>query len=163
MIDILLIVFAGFITGLITVLLGFGGGFVVVPLVYQITVVQPELTHYAMHIAIATSTAVMVFNSGWASYQNWRSGGLPVGLFPLTAFIAAGALLGSLCAGLLQDKAIRGFFIVYMVITLGDCLVRKGFFTPPQKHRLTVAVSCFGGSGIGLIAALLGVGGSVVT
>ena len=67
---------AGFTTGITTVLFGFGGGFVVVPFVYQLMLRQPELTENAMHVAVATSTAVMIFNAGWISYRNWRAGKL---------------------------------------------------------------------------------------
>jgi len=72
----MIIALAGFNTGITTVLFGFGGGFVVVPFVYQLLVRQPQLAGNAMHTAVATSTAVMIFNAGWVSYQNWRAGRL---------------------------------------------------------------------------------------
>lgn len=72
----MIIALAGFTTGTTTVLFGFGGGFVVVPFVYQLLVRQPPLASDAMHIAVATSTAVMIFNAGWVSFQNWRAGRL---------------------------------------------------------------------------------------
>ena len=68
--DLMIIALAGFTTGTTTVLFGFGGGFVVVPFVYQLLVRQPPLASDAMHIAVATSTAVMIFNAGWVSFQN---------------------------------------------------------------------------------------------
>ena len=71
--DIVIIALAGFTTGITTVLFGFGGGFVVVPFVYQLMLRQPELAGNAMHVAVATSTAVMIFNAGWVSYRNWWS------------------------------------------------------------------------------------------
>jgi len=60
----MMIALAGFTTGITTVLFGFGGGFVVVPLVYQLLVRQQLLAGNAMYIAVATSTAVMIFNAG---------------------------------------------------------------------------------------------------
>jgi len=62
--DLMMIALAGFTTGITTVLFGFGGGFVVVPLVYQLLVRQQLLAGNAMYIAVATSTAVMIFNAG---------------------------------------------------------------------------------------------------
>ncbi|MCV5004693.1 sulfite exporter TauE/SafE family protein, partial [Escherichia coli] len=56
--DIAIIALAGFTTGITTVLFGFGGGFVVVPFVYQLMLRQTELALNAMHIAVATSTSV---------------------------------------------------------------------------------------------------------
>nr|WP_263750300.1 TSUP family transporter [Klebsiella pneumoniae] len=74
--EIVIIALAGFTTGITTVLFGFGGGFVVVPFVYQLMLRQPAIAGNAMHVAVATSTAVMIFNAGWVSYRNWRAGRL---------------------------------------------------------------------------------------
>ncbi|MBD9659579.1 sulfite exporter TauE/SafE family protein [Pantoea sp. PNT03] len=162
--ELLIIGLAGFATGITTVLFGFGGGFVVVPFVYQLLLQQPLLAAQAMHIAVATSTAVMIFNAGWASYQNWRAGKLhDVPLLPLIWFIALGAVMGSWLAGVMSDIWVRRLFMVYMVVTIADCLLRKGFFSrtaPRMLSRLTVSA---GGTVIGVIAAMLGVGGSVMT
>ncbi|EJB4335127.1 TSUP family transporter, partial [Escherichia coli] len=54
-------------------------------------------------------------------------------------------------------------FILYMLVTIGDCLLRKGFFICSSPRRLSLSVVTGGGVIIGMIAALLGVGGSVMT
>ncbi|VTM56214.1 integral membrane protein [Klebsiella pneumoniae] len=41
--EIVIIALAGFTTGITTVLFGFGGGFVVVPFVYQLMLRQPAI------------------------------------------------------------------------------------------------------------------------
>ncbi|MBU9809391.1 sulfite exporter TauE/SafE family protein [Rouxiella badensis] len=162
--DILIIALAGFTTGITTVLFGFGGGFVVVPFVYQLILRQPGLAGDAMHIAIATSTAVMIFNSGWVSYRNWRAGKLSSQtVFPLLWFIALGAVAGSWLAGIMSEVLIRALFILYMVVAIGDCLLRKGFFSGSTPRRLAFLTVTGGGMLIGMIAALLGLGGSVMT
>lgn len=162
--DILIIALAGFITGVTTVLFGFGGGFVVVPFVYQLLRRQPEMAGNAMHIAVATSTAVMIFNAGWVSYRNWRAGAIAVqACFPLIWFIAIGSVVGSWLAGLLSEEWVRSLFTLYMLITIGDCLLRKGFFSSSTPRRLSRATVTGGGIVIGSIAAMLGVGGSVMT
>ena len=162
--DLLIILLAGFTTGITTVLFGFGGGFVVVPFVYQLLSRQPGLSTEAMHIAVATSTAVMIFNAGWVSFRNWRAGKLrPEILFPLVWFIATGAVAGSWLAGVMSEEAVRGLFILYMLVTIGDCLFRKGFFTRAEPRQLSAVTLTAGGGIIGIIAALLGVGGSVMT
>ncbi|WP_435929374.1 sulfite exporter TauE/SafE family protein [Dryocola sp. BD613] len=164
MYDILIITLAGFTTGITTVLFGFGGGFVVVPFVYQLMLRQPELAGNAMHIAVATSTAVMIFNAGWVTWQNWRAGKLSTRiLFPLLWFIAMGSVAGSCLAGLLSESLVRSLFIVYMLGTIADCLLRKGFFSGSVPRRLSLSLVTGGGVIIGVIAALLGVGGSVMT
>jgi uncharacterized membrane protein YfcA len=162
--DIAIIALAGFTTGITTVLFGFGGGFVVVSFVYQLMLRQSELAGNAMHIAVATSTAVMIFNAGWVSYRNWRAGKLSAQtLFPLLWFIAIGAVVGSCLAGVFSENIVRALFILYMLVTIGDCLLRKGFFICSSPRRLSLSVVTGGGVIIGMIAALLGVGGSVMT
>lgn len=162
--DILLIVLAGFTTGVTTVLFGFGGGFVVVPFVYQLLRGQPEMAGNAMHIAVATSTAVMIFNAGWVSYRNWRAGAIAVqACFPLIWFIAIGAVVGSWLAGMLSEEWGRSLFTLYMLVTIADCLLRKVFFSGSTSRRLSRATVTGGGILIGSIAAMLGVGGSVMT
>ncbi|WP_034949017.1 sulfite exporter TauE/SafE family protein [Erwinia oleae] len=164
--DIVIIALAGFATGMTTVLFGFGGGFVVVPFVYRF------ISHHggdavagqAMHIAVATSTAVMVLNASLASYKNWKAGTLLAEtLCPLIFFIVPGALLGALLAGALPDNRIRMLYILYMLFTVADCLLRKGFFMQREKKRLSSFTASAGGVIIGTVAALLGVGGSVMT
>ena len=124
--DIVIIALAGFTTGITTVLFGFGGGFVVVPFVYQLMLRQPELTENAMHVAVATSTAVMIFNAGWISYRNWRAGKLAAQtLFPLIWFIAIGAVAGSCLAGIFSENIVRALFILYMLATISDCLLQE--------------------------------------
>lgn len=162
--ELLIIGLAGFATGITTVLFGFGGGFVVVPFVYQLLLQQPLLAMEAMHIAVATSTAVMIFNAGWASYQNWRAGKLhDVPLLPLIWFIALGAVIGSWLAGVMSDMWVRRLFMLYMVVTIADCLLRKGFFSRTAPRMLSELTVSAGGTVIGVIAAMLGVGGSVMT
>lgn len=162
--DIVIIALAGFTTGITTVLFGFGGGFVVVPFVYQLLLRQPEVAGNALHIAVATSTAVMIFNAGWVSYRNWRAGQLAVqNLFPLVGFIAIGAVAGSWLAGMISEALIRTLFIAYMVVAIADCLLRKGFIGGSAPRRLAPLTVTGGGVLIGMIAALLGLGGSVMT
>jgi uncharacterized membrane protein YfcA len=47
-------------------IIGFGGGLIVVPLLYSLLPHSP----YTMHIAVATSLAVMLVNTLFASYKH---------------------------------------------------------------------------------------------
>lgn len=160
----LIIALAGLITGMTTVLFGFGGGFVVVPFVYQLFLRQPSLADHALHCAVATSTAVMVFNAGWATYKHYRAGNLSASLLlPLCSFIGGGAVIGSLLAGRLHEETVRVLFILYMLITISDCLFSRRFLKESAQRELSPLTRKVGGVVIGVVAALLGVGGSVMT
>ncbi|MBT0729799.1 sulfite exporter TauE/SafE family protein [Rosenbergiella nectarea] len=162
--DIAIIAIVGGLTGVTTVLFGFGGGFVVVPFVYQLFLRQPVVANHALHIAVATSAAVMIFNAGWATYNPQRRRNLSANiLFPLTLFIGLGAVMGSLLAGQLSEAVIRLLFIFYMLVTIIDCLVSRHFLKGSEARPLSALTTTVGGTAIGTVAALLGVGGSVMT
>jgi hypothetical protein len=167
--SLLTLLLFGCLTGVTTVLFGFGGGFITVPVVYGVlTVAAHPGAGDAMHVAVATSAAVMVVNASVAALAQWRQDRLrPEYLWPLAGFITVGAAAGSFAATLIGGTALRLLFAAYLLVTITDSLVRKGFLTV-AAHRtrprpLDRGTATFGGIGIGLVAAGLGVGGSVMT
>ncbi|WP_240796274.1 sulfite exporter TauE/SafE family protein [Streptomyces sp. RFCAC02] len=157
----------GCLTGVTTVLFGFGGGFVTVPVVYGLWSVTADSGTEAMHVAVATSTAVMVVNSLFATLTQWRQGRLRREyLWPLAAFVTAGAAAGSFAATRIGDTALRVLFAAYLLVTIADSLLRRGFLSVAQARTprpLSRPARTLGGVGIGAVAACLGVGGSVMT
>ncbi|TBN48802.1 sulfite exporter TauE/SafE family protein [Pseudomonas sp. BGI-2] len=167
----LLLAFFGCMTGVTAVLFGFGGGFVVVPLLYRMLVVShgadDPIGQSAMHIAVATSTCVMIVNALVATGKHHRAGNLIRHyLWPLGGFIGLGAIVGAVAAMWVSGEVIRYAFIAYLGVTIADCLFRRGFLTASDTaipRRLGRAEVSGGGVGIGAIATFLGVGGSVMT
>ena len=162
-VSLLVLLGVGVLTGVTTVLFGFGGGFITVPAVYMIVTAAHDGD--AMHTAVATSTAVMIVNAGWATVATYRQGRLQSQyLWPITVFIALGAALGASAATLAPERVLHWLFVAYIVATIVDCLVRSGFVdrmaepAPLSPTQITV-----GGTAIGAIASFLGVGGSVLT
>ncbi|MFE3203267.1 sulfite exporter TauE/SafE family protein [Embleya sp. NPDC059237] len=157
----------GCLTGVTTVLFGFGGGFITVPVVYGFRTVTADSGADAMHVAVATSTAVMLVNALTATLVQLRAGRLRREyMWPLTAFVAIGAGLGSLAATRVEGPQLHLLFAAYLAVTIIDSLVRKGFLVPAhaaQPAALGRLTTTFGGAGIGAVAACLGVGGSVMT
>jgi uncharacterized membrane protein YfcA len=159
----------GCLTGVTTVLFGFGGGFVTVPVVYGVLTAgaRPGGAADAMHVAVATSAAVMVVNAVVAAHAQRRQGRLRRAyVWPLAAYIALGAAAGSFAATLLGGTTLRLLFAAYLLVTITDSVLRKGFLSVPpgtDPKSLGPATTTLGGTGIGLVAAALGVGGSVMT
>ncbi|AJO81814.1 sulfite exporter TauE/SafE family protein [Pseudomonas sp. MRSN 12121] len=159
----------GCMTGISAVLFGFGGGFVVVPLLYRMLLGShdPAVSQSAMHVAVATSTCVMIVNALLASAKHRRAGNLIRHyLWPLGGYIGLGAVLGAAGAMLASGKLIRYAFIAYLALTIADCLLRRGFLQQAERRsarRLGRGETLSGGLGIGIIATFLGVGGSVMT
>nr|WP_245928663.1 sulfite exporter TauE/SafE family protein [Murinocardiopsis flavida] len=166
--SVLLLLVFGCLTGVTTVLFGFGGGFVTVPVVYAFTVARSGGGVDAMHVAVATSAAVMVVNSVGATLAQARSGRLRREyLWPLGAWVAVGAAAGALGAVAVGDAVQRVLFAVYLGVTILDSVVRRGFVAggvagagPRPLGRVAASA---GGVGIGAVASVLEVGGSVMT
>ena len=167
----LLLTLFGCLTGITAVLFGFGGGFVVVPLLYRMLTAShgadDPIGQSAMQIAVATSTCVMIVNALIATDKHRRAGNLIRHyLWPLGGFIAAGAIVGAAAAVCVSGEVIRYAFIAYLGVTIIDCLLRRGFLTHAADvipRRLGSTETSAGGVGIGAIATFLGVGGSVMT
>lgn len=157
----------GCLTGITTVLFGFGGGFIAVPVIYGVLSAAARPATDAMHVAVGTSAAVMTVNAVAAALAQWREGRLRhTYLRPLAAFITVGAAAGSCAATFIGATALRALFVGYLLVTITDSLLRKGFISPARKTPpgpLGRGMTTFGGMGIGLVAAALGVGGSVMT
>lgn len=163
---VLLAVF-GCMSGITTVLFGFGGGFVVVPLIYRLLIAShgpgDAIYPHAMQIAVATSTAVMVISASMATLKQRRAGNLAPGyLWPLAGYIGLGAVGGALLAAALDSNLLRITFVIYLALTIADCLLRSGFMQEVRGKR-PVSAAPAKGILIGTIATCLGVGGSVMT
>jgi uncharacterized protein len=161
----------GILAGLTTVLFGFGGGFVTVPVVGW---VDGGLGSAAAHVAVATSSVVMVVNACVATAATERAILRRLrGATALLLLLAAGGAGGTLAAGRAPGPVTRWGFVAYLVIAITDLLLRPGFFRPRQaagpgndpdrgpdgQRGIPAAL----GAPIGAIAAFLGLGGSVLT
>ncbi len=160
---IILAVF-GILAGIGASLFGFGGGFVVVPLLYKLLGSEHPQT---MHVAIATSTAVMVVSASYATFRHHRKGYLPWRMvFPFAFYIGIGSSLGVLGSSIADGEILRYLFIAYLVYTIAECVFSKSFVQrhPSIELRSLEQLQQVGfGLIIGAVATMLGVGGSVMT
>ena len=147
---------------------GLGGGILVVPTLYLcLSYYQGIPANLVMHMAVATSLALMILNTCNVTYKRYKSGEMLMSMVKLLASpIMLGALLGAALSDYLHSNILRYFFITFMVYTIVSALVRKGFtknrtiddFKIPNKP-----VAVLVGFATGLVSVLLGIGGSVIT
>lgn len=161
----------GLLVGLLSGLLGIGGGIVMVPFLYLVLsspgwsgLLAPEGSGAAM--AHATSLLVIIPTALSGALAFRRAGVLEVrGLLPLMLGAALAAIPGAQLAGGLPDDLLRAVFGAFLVLTAlriglsrlwkpGDSEASR---TPPGRCRRLL-----GGGAIGLTSALLGVGGGIV-
>lgn len=166
----LLLLGFGVLAGCTTVLFGFGGGFVAVPVLYSVLLAahgpDSAIGQAAMHIAMASSTCAMIFGASLATLRHRKAGTLRwEHVRPLMAYIAIGAAVGAAAAIQLGGAWLRWAFIAYLGLTILDCLLRDGFRQAGCASMQPMGPGQTAGAGlvIGAIAAFLGVGGSVMT
>ena len=151
----------GIISGILSGLLGIGGGVIIIPglmLVFQ----HLDLSSDLMHLAIGTSLASMIFNTLSASYSHYKKNAV---LFPVVKPMGLGICVGALCgaylARLLPSYFLQVFFGVF------ECILGIYLFFPSRKvfkHRTlpkfwglsTIAV------GVSTFSTILGVGGGLI-
>ncbi|MFE2163517.1 sulfite exporter TauE/SafE family protein [Streptomyces sp. NPDC059447] len=163
---LVVLVVIGALTGLTTVLFGFGGGFVTVPVIIWADAAAGPA---AATVAVATSSLVMVASAVGATTATPR----PVlrrlrGTAPLLVLLGVGGLCGAVAAGLAPAPLVHWGFVVYLAITVADVLARPGFLRPHSAARAAAGQRAFAipaplGMPIGALASFLGVGGSVMT
>ncbi|MFI5772082.1 TSUP family transporter [Streptomyces sp. NPDC051658] len=163
--DFVMLIGVGLLTGVTTVLFGFGGGFVAVPVVVWVDAV---LGADAMRVATATSALVMVVNAGFATAVTPRRVLLSLrGSGTLLLLLAVGASAGALATRLAPAALAHWAFVAYVALTIADLLLRPGFLRPNTQVGTTYdaprPLPAVLGAPIGAVAAFLGVGGSVMT
>ncbi|MEV1025667.1 sulfite exporter TauE/SafE family protein [Streptomyces sp. NPDC050264] len=160
----LVLVLIGLLVGVTTVLFGFGGGFVTVPV---ITVADAALGDDAVRVATATSALVMLVNAVVATLATRREVLARLrGRWALFLLLATGGALGAAAARLPPGDVIRWGFVLYVAATVVDLVARPGFLRPASvasRAARTHAMPTWLGVPIGGIASFLGVGGSVMT
>jgi len=141
--------------GLVTGLVGVGGGFLIVPVLVL-------LRGLPMPTAIGTSLAIIAVNSsvGFAQYL-WIArghalegdGGLRIDWAVIAVFAAigvAGSLLGNLLAGRVRQGTLKRLFAVFLVLMAGYIVVRQApkvfpeAFGPAPEEISLVSTRSFG-------------------
>ncbi|MBB6450771.1 hypothetical protein HNR44_002761 [Geomicrobium halophilum] len=163
--SIVLFSLIGILIGILSSLFGFGGGVVVVPVLYAFL---PDTipSAYTMHTAIGTSLAVMIVNSLNSTLNHARKGNVQWGIFRFFAmYISLGALIGGFFAHFVTSEMLRWAFIGFLSYVILSSILKRtftqqatGLFSFPSYPAGMVA-----GAGIGSVSTLLGIGGSVMT
>ena len=118
-----------------------------------------------MHIAVATSTGVMIFSASMATLRQHRAGMINwPQVRPLAGYIAAGAVAGALLAIAVQGIWVKWMFIAYLAITILDSIFRPVYDTVSISSADDVSGCCCGGRYCDWCGgSVSGVGGSVMT
>jgi uncharacterized membrane protein YfcA len=160
----LLVVFVvlGCLVGFLAGLLGIGGGMTMVPILTIIFTREAFPLVHVVHMAIATSTATIIFTSLSSAREHHRHGAVR---WPVVAGLAPGIIVGSLVGpqivGGMSTSALALFFGIFVAFSATQMLLDK---KPKPTRELPGKLGLFGvGSGIGLISSMVGAGGGFLS
>ncbi len=148
----------GLASGLAAGLFGIGGGAIIVP-VLIILFESLGFAGTASHVAIATSLATIILTSARSVMAHHQRGAVDWQIIRTWApWIMLGALIGQLVAGQMSAVALKAFFAAMAYL-----LAAQLFFGRPGWHLASDMPSGAGrvgfGTGIGVLSALMGIGG----
>ena len=156
--DWLILAIAGIFSGILSGLLGIGGGFIIVSLLVALG--------YSPIQAVATSSLVIVLSSSTGSFYNWRNGYLDlkrVIYIAIPAIVAA--QLGVWLAVKIPDYVLLIVFSIFLITNIFLIQLRKRLVAQNKQSRNVfnpaIAKISTGGTA-GFLSGLLGVGGGAI-
>ena len=154
----------GIAAGVLAGLLGIGGGLVLVAALAWLLPLHGVPQDAAMHAALATSMASIVFTASSSARAHHKRGSV---LWPTVKWMVPGVLLGgwlgSLFAIALDGDVLKWCVAIYCWLTgaqmaLGKTRAVAGDDPVPADWPVSVA-----GTGIGAVSAVVGIGGGSMT
>lgn len=160
---LIILLFTGAFTGLISGLLGVGGGFIMSPVQFWILQAEGISPDLAIRIAFGTSLFVILPNaiSGVLKHQRnltvlWKPAVL-IGIFGLAASFGGAAVAAVLPAEVLSK-------IFGVTIIIGALKTYRTPAVPTEEREVSSSVLLYAGAGIliGFFSGLVGIGGGVI-
>lgn len=152
----------GIIAGLLSGLLGIGGGLIVVPGLLFAFSLQDIPQYLNMHLAVGSSLASISLTNLVSIYAHHKYGAIN---WKATLLLSPGLMLGgfsgALLAGFLPAQILRITFSVFVFIAATQ--IGIGVFNSiPNRQLPGIFISSIIGLVIGAISALLGIGGGSI-
>ncbi len=152
---------AGLVTGLLSGMLGIGGGGILVPALYEVFGTLGVDDGIRMHLAVGTSLAVIIPTSLRSFAGHRARGAVDMGLIRSMALpVIAGVCLGAALARYSNDAVLKAIWVLAATLMgLRLYLGRRGWqlgdTIPGNPFR-----ALYGGF-VGLVSALMSIGGGV--
>ena len=156
--EFLLYFVAGAGAGILSGLLGVGGGTVIVPILVFIFTSLAFPSEHIMHIALGTSLATIIITSISSARAHHRKQNVHWSVVKLiTPGIVIGTLLGAVLAGYLNTTVLKIIFAVFVLLIATQMVMN---FTPASHRQLPGKAGTLSMGGvIGVISSLVGIGG----
>ena len=156
-------VLAGVIGGFAAGLLGVGGGIVIVPILYFVLGGVGVADSVRMKVAVATSLATIIFTSLSSARSHYKRGAVDFTLLkswgvPIFIGVVVGTVIGGRVAGLVLTMV----FAVVALLVAVNMIVRANHAALAEDFP-NIAVKSVAGFFVGLISAMMGIGGGTLS
>jgi uncharacterized membrane protein YfcA len=152
----------GIVSGLLAGMLGIGGGIVIVPVLTYVFEAYGVPIDVRIHMAVATSLATIIPTSIASLRSHWMHRSIDADLVRLWAIpIFVGAVTGVLVASSVNGRTLALIFgaaalvVAFQMLFIGQ-QVRISDHLPNRAASVGIA------GGIGLVSALMGIGGGTL-
>jgi uncharacterized membrane protein YfcA len=160
---VLLGMVSGTVAGLLAGLIGFGGGVVIVPVVFYGLLEAGTPADQAAHVAVGTSLAAILPAALVSSLTHWRAGNTDLGFFrEWGPGIATGVVVAQLAAPHVRGSVMTGIFAL-LCLTFAARFAFPSRFGPVLERPPAGRFRSISGAAIGLCSGLAGVGGGILT
>lgn len=152
---------AGFLTGILSGLLGIGGGAILVPVLYEAFALLGVSQAYRMHTAVGTSLAIIIPTSLRAFHDQRAKGAVDMNVLrAMGPAVVVGVVAGIFIAANATATVLKTVFIVSAVVMsirlmIGADRMRFGDELPGLAWQRAWGLV------VGLVSTLIGVGGGV--
>jgi uncharacterized membrane protein YfcA len=152
----------GCTTGVLSGLLGIGGGMMMVPFISILLDSKGYPAEYVVKIAVATSLATICFTSLSSVRAHNRRGAVRWHIAGLLApGILAGSIVGSQIAVALPAKTLNTLFAGFLIFSATRMFMNRA---PEPNRRLPGRAGCLGvGTLIGVVSSMVGAGGAFIS
>lgn len=153
------LVLGGVVSGVLAGVFGVGGGAVIVPILAEIFDRLDVAPDVQMHLAVGTSLAIIIPTS-IRSYASHRARG-SVDEEALRAWLIpapAGAMAGAALAGFVPSDALKVVFVIFALGMSANLLFGRDDWRLAENVPGRVVMAAWGFA-IGMLAALIGIGG----
>ena len=148
----------GAVAGILSGLLGVGGGIVIVPVLFWVFTglgLAPEL---GMKVAVATSLVTVAVTAYSSARAHHGRGSVDMALLRHWApWMAAGALLGGILAGVVSGRALLALFgTIALLVAWNMARPKTRILAPALPARRGIQPAMAGS--VGVISAMMGIG-----
>lgn len=154
----LMFALGGIFAGVLSGLLGIGGGFIIVSLLVALSYPFPQ--------AVATSSLVIIMSSSTGSFYNWRMGYLDLKKVIYLAIPAVfAAPLGAYLTEAIPEYILMTVFACFLLLNIGLIKLRQAIIAQklPSNLKFNPLLSKIATGAIsGFAAGLLGIGGGAI-